>query len=343
MDTSVTLLQDSITEKIVSTDVLNNQAIGIHNSLPNHNWWNNTFANLFQNPAITAFNEQHNFLLQWEAPFYASRLYGTKALFAYEFNLPMLNEKHPRKFNWGTGIYYNNMGYGDRFKRIQFGIAHSFSANLKKGGQLRLGFEFFNFYIHPLTETQVDGNIAPNQGSGTRVRDGALDGGVLGYGMIKFGVWYQKQNFFVGAAANNINTLEGWHFKGNEKERAMPMELYVHGGYHFAIGPVVITPIIEYQSKNLNTTQVFRPRINVQSLRGKLLTGIGYGSKTVTANVGYRVKFMTFNAEGGISTINYGPLKGGWVASAAVIFHFKGKKNKLVASPNDIILLESQP
>ena len=174
MDTTVNLLQDSITDEIVSLDVLNKQVIGIHNSLPNHNWWNNTFVNLFQNPAMTAFNEQHNFLLQWEAPFYASRLFGTKALFAYEFNLPMLNEKHPRKFNWGTGIYYNNMGYGDRFKRIQFGIAHSFSANLKKGGQLRLGFEFFNFYIHPLTEDQVDGQIAPNQGSGTRIRDGAL-------------------------------------------------------------------------------------------------------------------------------------------------------------------------
>lgn len=291
---------------------------------------------------MTAFNEQHNFLLQWEAPFYASRLYGTKALFAYEFNIPMLQEKRPGKFNWGTGIYYNNMGYGDRFKRIQFGITHSFSANLKKGGQLRLGFEFFNFYIHPLTEAQVDGQIAPNQGA-ARVKSGKLDGGVLGYGMINFGVWYQKRNFFVGAAANNINTLEGWHFKGNEKERAMPMELYVHGGYHFALGPVVITPMIEYYGKNFNTAQVFRPRINVQSLRGKLLTGVGYGSKTVTANVGYRVKFMTFNAEAGVSTMSYGPLKGGWVASAAVIFHFKGKKNKLVASPNDVILLESQP
>lgn len=340
IDTIVSTQLDTVEDQTVSLDVLKKQIIGAENHIPNHNHWNNTFVSLFQNPAMTAFNQQHNFLLQWEAPFYASRLYGTKALFAYEFNIPMLQAKHPGKFNWGTGIYYNNMGYGDRFKRIQFGITHSFSANLKKGGQLRLGFEFFNFYIHPLTEAQVDGNIAPNQGTGTKVKEGKLDGGVLGYGMINFGVWYQKRNFFVGAAANNINTLEGWHFKGDEKERAMPMELYVHGGYHFNLGIVVITPMIEYYSKNLNTVQVFRPRINVQSLGGKLLTGIGYGSKTVTANVGYRVKFMTFNVEGGVSTYTYGPLKGGWVASGNVIFHFKGKKNQ----PNPgIILLENQP
>ncbi len=307
--------------------------------IPNHNWWNNTFVSLFQNPAMTAFNEQHNFLLQWEAPFYVSQFGGGTGMFAYDFNVPMLREKHPGKFNWGTGIYYRAMNYGDRFKRTQFGITHSFSANLKKGGQLRLGFEFFNFYIHPLTEVQVDGQIAPNQGSGTRVRKGELDGGVLGYGMLNFGIWYQKWNFFVGAAANNINTLEGWHFGGDEKERAMPMELYVHGGYHFELGPIVLTPMLEYYSKNI-TVQAFRPRINVQSFRGKLLTGVSYGSKTVTANVGYRIKFMTFNLEGGISTHTFGPLKGGWVASGNVIFHFKGKKNQ----PNSgIIIIENKP
>jgi hypothetical protein len=314
--------------------------IGILYITPENNWWNNTFVSLFQNPAMTAFNEQHNFLLQWEAPFYISRFGGGTGMFAYEFNVPMLKEKHPGKFNWGTGIYYRAMNYGDRFKRTQFGITHSFSANLKKGGQLRLGFEFFNFYIHPLTEVQVDGQIAPNQGNGTRVKDGMLDGGVLGYGMLNFGVWYQKRNFFVGAAANNINTLEGWHFGGDKKERAMPMELYVHGGYHFELGPIVLTPMLEYYSKNIVTVQAFRPRINVQSFKGKLLTGVSYGSKIVTANVGYRVKFMTFSLEGGISTHTFGPLKGGWVASGNVIFHFKGKKN--LPSSNGEIILENQ-
>lgn len=298
---------------------------------PNHNQWNNLFVSLYQNTAMAGFNEQHNFLLQWEAPFYASRQYGSQAMFAYEFSVPMLQEKHPGRFHWGTGIYYRAMGYGDRFKRTQFGIAHSFTVNLKKGGQLRAGFEFFNFYIHPLTETQLDGNIAPNQGTGTRVGKGQLDGGVLGYGKINLGLWYQKRHFFVGAALNNINTLEGWHLGGDENARAMPMEVYVHGGYHFKVGPIVVTPMLEYYSKNL-TVQAFRPRINIQSLGGKLITGIGYGSKTVTANAGYRTKFVSFMLEGGISTHTYGPLKGGWVASGNVIVHFKGKKNKPVAS-----------
>lgn len=327
------------TADTVPTNVPNKQIISSPITPPNYNWWNNTFVSLYQNAAMTAFNEQHNFLLQWQAPFYISRFGGGTGMFAYEFNVPMLQEKHPGKFNWGTGIYYRAMNYGDRFKRTQFGITHSFSANLKKGGQLRLGFEFFNFYIHPLTEDQVNGQIAPNLGTGTRVGKTTLEGGVLGYGMINFGVWYQKQNFFVGAAANNINTLEGWHFRGDEKERAMPMELYVHGGYHIEIGHIVLTPMLEYYSKNL-TVQAFRPRLNVQSLQGRLLTGVGYGSKTVTANVGYRVKFMTFNVEGGVSTHTFGPLRGGWVASGNVIFHFKGKKNQPKAIET---ILENKP
>lgn len=329
IDTLETLATDT---GALDTTTLPVEIAPYHTQEPDHNQWNNLLVSLFQNRAMTGFNHQHNFLLQWEAPFYASRQFGGHSMFAYDFNVPMLNEKHPGKFNWGTGIYYRAMGYGGRFKRTQFGISHGFSANLKKGGQLRVGFEFFNFYIHPLTSEQVDGNIAPNQGTGTRVRPGQLAGGVLGYGMVNFGVWYQKPNYFIGAALNNINTLEGWHFKGDEAERAMPMEAYVHGGYHFRTGPIVITPMLEYYSKNI-TVQTFRPRINIQSLGGRLLTGIGYGSKTATATVGYRTRYISFMAEGGVSTHTYGPLRGGWVASGQVLIHFKGAKNKLAAAP----------
>ncbi len=309
------------------------------NVQPDYNQWNNLLVSLFQNRAMTGFNHQHNFLFQAEAPFYASQKFGLQSMFAYDFNVPMLKEKHPGKFNWGTGIYYRASNYGGRYKRTQFGISHGFSVNLKKGGHLRLGFEFFNFYIHPLTDEDVDGQIAPNQGSGTRVRDGALDGGVLGYGMINFGVWYQKPKYFIGASVNNLNTLEGWHFQGNEQERAMPAEVYVHGGYHIGIGPIVITPMLEYYSKNF-TVQAFRPRINVQSLGGRLLTGIGYGSKTATANVGYRTKCVSFVLEGGVSTHTFGPLRGGWVASGNVLIHFKGKKN---LPSNTSTVIENQP
>ncbi|CAN5235581.1 hypothetical protein BH09BAC1_BH09BAC1_26030 [soil metagenome] len=291
----------------------------------NPNIWNNLFVSLWQNPAMTAFNEQHNFLLQWEAPYYVSRFGGGHGMFAYDFNVPMLQEKHPGKFNWGTGIYYRSMAYGNRFSRTQFGITHSFSINLKKHGQLRFGLEFFNFYIHPLTEETVD--IAPNQGTNTRIAKSRLDGGVLSYGMINLGMWYQTPKYFLGISAKNINTLEGWHFQGDEKERAMPVELYVNGGYHFQLGRIVISPMLEYYSKNI-PVQAFRPRINIQSLGGKLITGIGYGSKTVTANAGYHTKWLSFIIEGGVSTHTYGPLKGGWVASGSVIFHFKGKKNQ---------------
>lgn len=176
-------------------------------------------------------------------------------------------DQHFDRVNGGVGVQYSLNVAGSGLLTTS-GLTAGYAPCFKLGkGNLRLGLQFTS-YNRTLNISklkfgdQLDPNVFVDMGPPVK--------SAINYFNYNSGILITQPKYYAGVALFNMNQ-PNWSFYLSPNE-VQPMRISIHGGYHFRLGKVALTPQAQFQKQKSVTSLL----IGAQASSGYISLGASY-------------------------------------------------------------------